>query len=285
MSLSLASRLKLNDGRLIPIFGLGLYQAVPSAKTTQIIIDAFRLGYPLIDTAELYRNEGQVGQALKEISKSDEIFVTTKILRTNDGRKGLRKSLEKSLRELKRNFIDLYLIHAPQGGHVVEVYDEMVQCQKEGKIRSIGVSNFGVQHLEWLRSCGYVPSVNQIELHPWWPNEEIVAYCRSNAIALMGYSPLGKGQFLNDRFLIQLSDKYRRTPAQILLRWSIQNGFITIPKTTSTIERLKENMSIFDFSLTDEDFKDLSDYGRTRRENTGWDPTRNSREQFGPVKN
>ena len=284
MSLSLASRIKLNDGRLIPIFGLGLYQAVPSAKTTQIIVDALRLGYPLIDTAELYRNEGQVGDALKEARNADEVFITTKILRTNDGRKGLRKSLEKSLSQLRRSFVDLYLIHAPQGGHVLEVYEEMVECQREGKIRSIGVSNFGVQHLEWLRQAGYVPSVNQIELHPWWPNEEIVAYCRSNAIALMGYSPLGKGQFFTDRFLIQLSDKYRRTPAQILLRWSIQNGFITIPKTTSSVERLKENLSIFDFQLSDADLNDLSDYGRTRRENTGWDPTRNSREQFGPVK-
>jgi diketogulonate reductase-like aldo/keto reductase len=283
MSFTLTSRIKLNDGRLMPIFGLGLYQAATSSKTTQIIHDAIRLGYPLIDTAELYRNESQVGEALKKTLNREEIFISTKLFRTNDGRQGLRRSFQNSLQQLGTNYIDLYLIHAPQGGHVLEVYKEMIQLQKEGHIRSIGVSNFGVQHLKWLKQAGFVPAVNQIELHPWWQNEEIVDYCRTNNIAIMGYSPLGKGHFLNDPFLIKLSERYGKTPAQILIRWSVQNGYITIPKTTSGIARLKENMDVFDFNLSDEDMKGLTNYGKKNPQNTGWDPTTNNKDKFGPV--
>jgi diketogulonate reductase-like aldo/keto reductase len=267
----------------MPIFGLGLYQAASSSKTIQIIQDAIRLGYPLIDTAELYRNESQVGEAIKKNIDREQIFISTKLFRTNDGRQGLRKSFHNSLQQLGTNYIDLYLIHAPQGGHVLEVYQEMIQLQNEGRIRSIGVSNFGVQHLQWLKQAGFVPAVNQIELHPWWPNEDIVNYCRTNNIAIMGYSPLGKGHFLNDPYLMKLSERYGKTPAQILTRWSIQNGFITIPKTTSGIERLKENMNVFDFVLSNEDMKGLADYGKKNPQNTGWDPTKNGKDNFGPI--
>jgi diketogulonate reductase-like aldo/keto reductase len=282
MSFTLASRIKLNDGRLMPIFGLGLYQAASSSKTIQIIQDAIRLGYPLIDTAEIYRNESQVGEALKKNVDREKIFISTKLFRTNDGQQGLRNSFNNSLKQLGTNYVDLYLIHAPQGGHVLEVYQEMIQLQKEGKIHSLGVSNFGVQHLQWLKQAGFVPAVNQIELHPWWPNEDIVNYCRANNIAIMGYSPLGKGRFLDDPYVKKLSERYGKTPAQILIRWSVQNGFITIPKTTSGIERLKENMDVFDFVISDEDMKGLADYGKKNPQNTGWDPTTNGRDKFGP---
>jgi diketogulonate reductase-like aldo/keto reductase len=283
MSFALASRIKLNDGRLMPIFGLGLYQAAAASETTKIIVDAIRLGYPLIDTAELYGNESQVGEAVKKNIDREQIFISTKLFRTNGGLQGLQQSFANSLQQLGTNYIDLYLIHAPQGGHVLEVYKEMVHLQKQGKIRSVGVSNFGVQHLEWLKQAGFVPAVNQIELHPWWPNEDVVDYCRTNNIAIMGYSPLGKGHFLNDPYLIKLSERYGKTPAQILIRWSIQNGFITIPKTTSGIERLKENMNVFDFALSNEDMKGLADYGRKNPQNTGWDPTKNNQDEFGPI--
>ncbi len=277
------SRIRLNDGHLMPIFGLGLYQAAAASKTVQIVSDAIRLGYPLVDTAEIYGNESQVGEGIKKTIDREQIFITTKLFRTNDGRQGLRRSFDNSLQQLGTNYIDLYLIHAPQGGHILEVYEEMLQLQREGKIRSIGVSNFGVQHLKWLKQAGFVPAVNQIELHPWWPNEDIVNYCRTNNITIMGYSPLGKGQFLNDPYLLRLSERYGKTPAQILIRWSLQNGFITIPKTTSGIERLKENMNIFDFTLSDEDMKGLLDYGRRNPQNTGWDPTKNGQDKFGPI--
>lgn len=283
MTLSLASRIRLNDGHLIPIFGLGLYQASATSKTVEVIADAMRLGYRLIDTAELYGNEAQVGEAVKKNIDREQIFISTKLFSTNDGREGLHKSFNHSLEKLQTNHVDLYLIHAPQGGHVIEVYKEMVKLQSEGKIRSIGVSNFGVQHLKWLKEAGFVPAVNQIELHPWWPNEEIVEYCRENNIAVMGYSPLGKGHFLDDPYLREMAENYQKTPAQILIRWSLQNGYITIPKTTSGVHRLKENMNVFDFHISPDDMKDLTNYGRTQRQTTGWNPTLNKHEQFGPI--
>ncbi|CAF1379990.1 unnamed protein product [Adineta steineri] len=283
MSLTLKSRITLNDGHSMPIFGLGLYQAESSSKTIQIITDAIKLGYPLIDTAEIYKNESQFGEAVKKGIKREEIFLTTKLFTTEGGCEGCQKSFKNSLEQLATDYVDLYLLHAPQGGHVIEVYKEIVKLQKEGKIRSIGVSNFGVEHLEWLKQAGFVPAVNQIELHPWWQNEDIVNYCRTNNIAIEGYSPLGKSRFLDDPYLIKLSQKYNKTPAQILIRWSLQNGFITIPKTTSGIERLKENMDVFDFKLSDEDMKDIADYGKKNPQNTGWEPTKNGKDKFGPI--
>ncbi|CAF1530563.1 unnamed protein product, partial [Adineta steineri] len=242
-----------------------------------------KLGYPLIDTAEIYKNESQFGEAVKKGIKREEIFLTTKLFTTQSGCEGCQKSFKNSLEQLATDYVDLYLLHAPQGGHVIEVYKEIVKLQKEGKIRSIGVSNFGVEHLEWLKQAGFVPAVNQIELHPWWQNEDIVNYCRTNNIAIEGYSPLGKSRFLDDPYLIKLSQKYNKTPAQILIRWSLQNGFITIPKTTSGIERLKENMDVFDFKLSDEDMKDIADYGKKNPQNTGWEPTKNGKDKFGPI--
>ncbi|CAF1405944.1 unnamed protein product [Didymodactylos carnosus] len=168
-------------------------------------------------------------------------------------------------------------------GHVLEAYDTMLELQKQGRIRSVGVSNFGIQHLEAIRNSGRpLPSVNQIELHPWMQNVPIVNYCRQHGIALMAYSPLAKASVLNDPYLQRFASKYRRSPAQILLRWSLQNGFIAIPKT-SHIHRLEENLNIFDFHLSDKDMARLSEYGRARSRGTGWDPTQNDWSQFGPV--
>ncbi|CAF0984288.1 unnamed protein product [Rotaria magnacalcarata] len=283
MSWSFASKIKLNDGHLMPVFGLGLYQAASTLKTTEIVVDAIRLGYPLIDTAEIYGNEAQVGEAVKNNIERGKIFISTKLFRTNDGYEGLHKSFNRSLQKLDTNYIDLYLMHAPQGGHVLEVYREILQLQREGKIRSVGVSNFGVQHLKWLKQAGFVPAVNQIELHPWWPNEDIVEYCRENNIAIMGYSPLGKARFLDDPYLQKIAAQYGKTPAQILIRWSLQNGFITIPKTSSSTERLKENMAVFDFTISDDDMKNIARYGKKNPQNTGWNPTLNTKEDFGPL--
>lgn len=273
----------MNDGNLIPRIGLGLYQSAASTSTTELILNGIDLGYSLFDTAELYRNETEVGKALKENSNREKCFVTTKILRTNDGRRGLKKSLRKSLRKLDTDFVDLYLIHAPQGANVLQVFDEMTEMKKLGLIRSIGVSNFGVQHLKWLENNGFLPVVNQIELHPWWQNEPIVEFCREKNIQIMAYSPLAKGKFLGDSILRKLGETYRKTPAQILIRWSIQNGFIPIPKTSSSVERLRENIDVFDFSINDEDMKILTEHGRQNQQKTGWDPTQNGTEQFGPI--
>ena len=278
-----APSVKLNDGQRMPSFGLGLYQADASARTVGLVKSAARGGYRLFDTAQLYGNEYETGQGLRASRlPRDQLFVTTKVYTTAGGRPQVLKSFQQSRQQLMVDYVDLYLIHAPQGGHVLEAYDTMLELQSKGRIRSVGVSNFGTHHLEAIRRAGRpLPAVNQIELHPFAQQRPIVDYCRSSGIALMAYSPLSRGSALNDPFVQQLARKYRRSPAQILLRWSVQNGYIPIPKTNRR-DRLQENFQVFDFRLTDQDMRALTEYGSQREARSGWDPTSNSWTQFGP---
>ena len=280
----IAPTIQLNDGNQMPVFGLGLYQADANTRTVRLVKLAVNDGYRLFDTAQLYENERETGQGLKASRiPREQLFITTKVYTTAGGRAQVLRSFQQSLQRLMVDYIDLYLIHAPQGGHVLEAYDLMLELKSQGRIRSVGVSNFGVQHLEAIRKSGRpLPSVNQIELHPFTQQRSIVDYCRRYNIALMAYSPLARGGILNDRFLLQLARKYRRTPAQILLRWSLQNNFIPIPKTNHP-NRLRENFQIFDFSLSNNDMRQLTQYGYQQQTRSGWDPTNNDWNQFGPV--
>ena len=282
--MSVPAAITLNDGNRMPTFGLGLYEAGANARTVRLVQLAVREGYRLFDTAQLYENERETGQGLKASRlPREQLFITTKVYTTAGGRGQVLRSFKQSLRQLRVDYIDLYLIHAPQGGHVLEAYDTMLELQSKGRLRSVGVSNFGVHHLEAIRRSGRpLPAVNQIELHPFAQQRDIVTYCRRNGIALMAYSPLARGGALNDPFVRQLAAKYRRTPAQILLRWSLQNGFIPIPKTNQP-RRLRENFQVFDFRLSGGDLQQLTDYGHQREARSGWDPTSNDWNQFGPV--
>jgi diketogulonate reductase-like aldo/keto reductase len=275
---------RLNDGNRMPIFGLGLYQADANKRTVRLVKLAVNEGYRLFDTAQLYENEYETGYGLKSSRiPREQLFITTKVYTTAGGRSHVLQSFEQSLRRLMVDYIDLYLIHAPQGGHVLEAYDLLLELKSQGRIRSVGVSNFGVQHLEAIRKSGRpLPAVNQIELHPFTQQRSIVDYCRRYNIALMAYSPLARGAVLKDRFVNQLARKYRRTPAQILLRWSLQNNFIPIPKTNHPA-RLTENFQIFDFNLSNNDMQQLTQYGYQSQSRSGWDPTTNDWNQFGPV--
>lgn len=282
--MSLAPSIRLNDGNRMPIFGLGLYQAPATAQTIALVKTAVREGYRLFDTAQLYENEYETGQGLRASRlPRGQYFITTKLYTTAGGSQQVLRSFYESLRRLMVDYVDLYLIHAPQGGHVLEAYDTLLDLQRKGRIVSVGVSNFGVHHLEAIRRTGRpLPSVNQIELHPFTQQRPLVDYCRRYNIALMAYSPLARGGVLNDPFLLQLAQKYRRTPAQILLRWSLQNNFIPIPKTNYP-QRLRENIRVFDFQLSRRDMQRLTDYGYQREARSGWDPTVNDWHEFGPV--
>jgi diketogulonate reductase-like aldo/keto reductase len=282
--MSAASTIQLNDGNRIPIIGLGLYEAEASPSTIRLVRQAVNEGYRLFDTAQLYGNEYETGYGLK-ISRipREQIFITTKLYTTANGRSQVLRSFRESLQQLNVDYVDLYLIHAPQGGHVLEAYDTLLELQGKGRIRSVGVSNFGVQHLEAIRRSGRpLPTVNQIELHPFTQQRSIVNYCRRYNIALMAYSPLARGSVLRDPFINQLARKYRRTPAQILIRWSIQNNFIPIPKTNQP-RRLRENIHVFDFRLSNNDMRQLTDYGYQQEARSGWNPTNNDWNQFGPI--
>jgi diketogulonate reductase-like aldo/keto reductase len=278
------STIKLNDGNRMPIFGLGLYEAEASPRTVRLVKLAVNEGYRLFDTAQLYGNEYETGRGLKSSRiPRDQLFITTKLYTTANGRSQVLHSFRESLERLMVDYVDLYLIHAPQGGHVLEAYDTLLELQSKGRIRSVGVSNFGVQHLEAIRRSGRpLPTVNQIELHPFTQQRPVVDYCRRHNIALMAYSPLARGTALNDPFVLQLARKYRRTPAQILLRWSLQNNFIAIPKTNQPA-RLRENFQVFDFRLSNSDMQQLTQYGYQREARSGWDPTNNDWNQFGPI--
>jgi diketogulonate reductase-like aldo/keto reductase len=282
--MSTPSTIRLIDGNRMPVIGLGLYDVDPSPWATRLVKSAVNIGYRLFDTAQLYENEHETGQGLK-LSRipSDKLFITTKVYSTAGGRRQIFHAVRESLHRLMVDYIDLYLIHAPQGGHVLEAYDTLHELRTLGRIRSVGVSNFGIQHLEAIRLSGRpLPAVNQIELHPFSQQRPIVDYCRRHGIALMAYSPLARGALLYDPFVLQLARKYRRTPAQILLRWSIQNGFIPIPKTNHPV-RLKENIQIFDFQLSRNDLQRLTEYGYQRQGPVGWNPVHNKTTEFGPI--
>jgi diketogulonate reductase-like aldo/keto reductase len=228
-----------------------------------------------VDTAARYRNEESVGKAiLKSGIPRKEMFVTTKIWHEDHGYERTITAGMASLKRLGTGYIDLLLIHAP-GKKTVSTWQAMIQLKEEGICRSIGVSNFGVHHLEELhRATGVTPSVNQIEISPYLQHRDIVQYCREHGIAIEGYSPLTKGIKLDDPVLQKIADKYSalilmsdhkldlffrylgKTPAHVLIRWSVQQGFITIPKSVKE-ERIKSNIDVFNFELSQEDMADL----------------------------
>jgi diketogulonate reductase-like aldo/keto reductase len=270
---SLSSVITLNDGVIMPLFGLGTYRLSSGGERNAENITSFALknGYRLLDTAALYGNEQEVGRGIRQSGlQRSEVFVVTKLLTDLHGYKECTDAFNDSLKKLGTEYVDLYLIHSPSGGKLLETYDAMLDLKKKGLIRSVGVSNFGIQHLEGLRKAGKpLPSTNQIELHPMMRKQDIVDYCREHNIAVMGYSPLAKGKKMDDQQLNAVAKKYNKSLAQLMIRWSVQKGYITIPKTSKS-ERVLENAQVFDWSISDEDMQmmeTLPTYGCT------WDPT------------
>lgn len=255
----LSSTVRLNDGVLMPLYGLGLWQAEAGQIAEETVVFALKNGYRLLDTAQIYGNEADVGSGIiKSGIERDKIFIVSKVYTTNHGYWQTASSVNASLERLQTNYVDLFLIHSPYGGQNVDTYQALLDLKAKGVIRSVGVSNFEIQHLEGLRQAGLpTPSVNQIELHPFQRRNDLVKYCLEHDIAVMGYSPLARAFRLDDPLLVELSEKYHRTAAQVMLRWSVQKGYITIPKSTNP-GRILENSNIFDFSLAAEDM-DLLD--------------------------
>lgn len=256
----LTSTVKLNDGVTMPLFGLGLYlsESGQGGQAERAVTHALSKGYKLLDTAEFYGNEADVGRGIKSGAvKREDVFVVTKLW--ENGYDRCKKIFNKSINMLDIGYVDLYLIHSPSSGKCVETYKAMLELKQEGLVRSVGVSNFGVHHLEGLREAGLpTPSVNQIELHPWQQKTEIVDYCRQNGITVMGYSPLTKGKKLQDKTLVEIAKRHNKSPAQILIRWSVEQGFITIPKSSDP-SRIEQNTEVFSWSLDKDDLKTLNE--------------------------
>ena len=243
----------LNDGAKMPQFGLGVFQTPPDT-TEEVVKMAVKEGYRSVDTASMYRNEEGVGTAL--VGRTD-VFVTTKLGNSDHGYDEALRAFDESIKKLHREVLDLYLIHwpRPRVSRYVESWKALVRLQKDGRIRSIGVSNFNSDHLERIiGETGVTPSVNQIELHPKFQQKALRAFHDQKGIKTESWSPLGRGGLLSESALVDIAAKHRKTPAQVVIRWHLDSGLIVIPKTVR-LERLKENIGVFDFKLGGDDIK------------------------------
>ncbi|HEX4428640.1 MAG TPA: aldo/keto reductase [Frankiaceae bacterium] len=253
--------LTLNNGHTIPQLGFGVFQ-VPPDQVIEPVETALEAGYRLIDTAAAYGNEDGVGKALANSGiDRDELFVTTKLWNNDHGFDQALRAIDTSLSKLGLDFVDLYLIHwpMPSQDQFVETWQALEKIYAEGRARSIGVSNFSVHFLNRLRSeTTIVPAVNQIELHPRFPQDELRAYHQEHQIATEAWSPIGQGQgLLDDPILKSIADAHGKSPAQAVLRWHLQLGNIVIPKSV-TPQRIRENLDVFDFELDDGEMALLS---------------------------
>ena len=222
------------------------------------VIMALETGYKLIDTATIYGNERNIGQALKESGiPREDVFITTKVWNSDQGYEKTLNTFEKSLKKLNISYVDLYLIHWPVSGLRNETWKALEKSYKDEKAGSIGVSNYTIRHLnELFKISSTIPMVNQVEFSPFLYQKNLMEFCQSNKIVMEAYSPLTRGNKLDNNLLKSIGNKYRKTPAQILLRWGIQHDVIQIPKASSK-EHITENINIFDFNLDNDDMAQL----------------------------
>jgi diketogulonate reductase-like aldo/keto reductase len=256
---SITDTFKMNDGVGIPGFGLGVYLTKVGEETYNSVRMALDIGYRHIDTAAFYENEEDVGKAVSDSGVSrDEVFITTKIwpLDFTDA----EKAFNKSLKNLGTDYIDLYLLHWPgtNADSIISAWNTLAKLKEKGLIRSMGVSNFLAEQLsELIDKTGIVPSNNQIELHPWYPRLDLQDFCKANDITVTAWGPIFHGHLSDEPLMKELGDKYNRTPAQVTLRWHVQNEIIIIPKSIRK-ERLEENAKLFDFSIQPEDMAKIN---------------------------
>ncbi|OCH92505.1 Aldo/keto reductase [Obba rivulosa] len=255
----------------MPLLGFGVYK---NYTTTQSVLEAFEVGYRHVDSAQAYKNEAHVGAAIKQ-SRLDrkDIFLTTKCISKTHGYESTLRGVDVSLEKFGTDYIDLFLIHNPHSGRELrlETYRALQEARAAGKIRSVGVSNYGVKHLEEIREVGFeMPSVNQIELHPLCQQKPIVQYCREHRIVIQAYCPLIQGQ-MDHPTIQEVAHKYQRDPAQILLRWSLQKGFVPILKS-ATPARIKSNTQLYDFALDADDIVRLDALDRGKEGAISWNP-------------
>ncbi|WP_188497483.1 aldo/keto reductase [Pullulanibacillus pueri] len=263
----------LNNGVRMPWLGLGVFQVEDGDEVIHSVQSALEAGYRAIDTAAGYQNETGVGTAIKQSGiPREELFITTKLANRDQGYESTLQAFETSRRKLDLDYIDLYLIHWPGKDKFVETWKAFEKLHKEGYIRAIGVSNFKIHHLETLKqNSDTIPAVNQVEFHPLLNQQKLLQYCKDEGIQLEAWSPIMKGN-LDLPEITELASKYGKTPAQIVLRWDIQHGIVTIPKSVHK-ERIIENANIFDFTLSEEDMRLIDQMNQDYR--FGPDPDEN----------
>jgi 2,5-diketo-D-gluconate reductase A len=268
--------IELNDGHTIPQLGFGVFQIDPG-ETAEAVAEALRVGYQHVDTAEMYGNEEGVGEAIRASGLDrSEVFVTSKLNNGFHEPDAARRAFDQTLQALGFDHVDLFLIHWPlptlYDGDYVSTWKALEKFQAEGRSRSIGVSNFQVEHLERLAGeADVVPAVNQIELHPYLLNGEVDSYGREHGIATQAWSPIAQGAVLDDPVITEIAERLGRTPAQVVLRWHIERGNIVFPKST-TAARMRENFELFDFELGPGDSEKIDALDRGEEGRTGPHP-------------
>jgi methylglyoxal/glyoxal reductase len=261
----------LHNGVKMPWFGLGVFKVQEGSEVVESVKAALRNGYKSIDTAAVYKNEEGVGQALKEAGvPREELFITTKVWNSDQGYESTLQAFETSMEKLGLDYLDLFLIHWPVAGKYKETWKALEKLYKDGRVRAIGVSNFHVHHLKDLMADAEIkPMVNQVEYHPHLAQNELLEFCKAEGIQMEAWSPLKQGELLSEPTIVEIAEKHKKSPAQVILRWDLQNGVITIPKSIKE-HRIIENAAIFDFELSGEDMDRLNSLNKNER--VGPDP-------------
>lgn len=270
--LTIESSVPLNDGRRMPLLGFGTYQIAAGGSCRSAVAYALSIGYRHIDTAALYANEADVGRAVRESGLArEQMFVTTKLWNSDQGYAAALQAFDLSLERLRLDYLDLYLIHWPEPGKRRDSWRALVEIRRQGRCRSIGVSNYTIAHLEALRrESDVVPAVNQVEFSPFLFQRDLLDYCNAHGIRLTAYCPLTRGDKLRHRVVTAIATKHRKTAAQVLLRWGLQHGVVVIPKSARET-RIAENAALYDFALDAEDMTRLDALDEGYR--TCWDPS------------
>lgn len=267
----LKSKVKLNNGQMIPWVGLGTFRVNEGQEVINTVRRALDVGYRHIDTAALYGNEEGVGKAIRESNiPRNEIYLTTKVWNSDQGYDKTFKAFDANLQRLGMDYVDLYLVHWPVKGKYKDTWKALEQIYSSGRAKSIGVSNFMIHHLEdLLGSADVIPAINQYECHPYLAMHDLREFCLEQNIRPEAWSPIMKGRITDVPTLVDIGEKYGKTPAQVTLRWELQHGIVVIPKTIHA-ERIAENADLFDFELSEEDMKTIDKLDLNER--TGPDP-------------
>ncbi|WP_226682460.1 aldo/keto reductase [Sutcliffiella horikoshii] len=268
---SLASTTALHNGVEMPWFGLGVFKVEEGQEVESSVKMAINAGYKSIDTAAIYKNEEGVGKGIRESDvPREELFITTKVWNADQGYESTLKAFDESMEKLGLEYLDLYLVHWPVKGKYVETWKALEKLYKDGRVRAIGVSNFQIHHLQDILDVAEVkPMVNQVEYHPKLSQVELLNFCKENGIQMEAWSPLMQGQLLDNDVLKEIADAHNKSVAQVILRWDLQNGVVTIPKSVKE-HRIKENADIFDFELSEDEMQRIHALNEDQR--VGPDP-------------